>query len=247
MKTVLCVVITALLSGAIVFIFLKKQSSGTESKVGLMEFSIAEQAVKDRFNGIQTKLIDQLTAFSDAVGSDKNFSLKLLVENDRSSPDVVDIAGRYMKAMGFSVLKIVDSANTIVSSGHFPASVSLNIKDQVTKMSAKPMIIEEKVMGNQVLTLQSKKEFKIVDYTFYALGGFEIDEKFLSELSPWKNVRVLLKRGNEFKGMDGIHSISEIKDHKIIINDKEYFASMIAVSSANDSSGSTSLLVIVEK
>ena len=86
--------------------------------------------------------------------------------------------------MNFSVLSIVDSNNIIVSSGHFPASAGTNVLEHIAHLSSEPLAISENIMGNQVLTLQSKKEFKVADFQFYAVGGYEVNDKFLAELSP---------------------------------------------------------------
>jgi hypothetical protein len=79
-------------------------------------------------------------------------------------------------------------------------------------------------MGSDVLTLQTGNHFAIAGMTFYAIGGIEINNDFLNGLSPRNGVKVLLKRGKTIIGMDNIRSISEIKNNKLIINDKEYLA-----------------------
>jgi hypothetical protein len=243
---IIYLLIGALLCGSITFFVMKKQTFGKDLGSDLKQLNAAELSVKKRLAILDTKLNVQLSAFSDAVSSDKDFSLKLLVENDKSSSDVVEIAGRYLKAMDFSVLEVVDSSNTIISSGHFPASAGLNDKDHITQLSSEPVAALENVMGNQLLAFQLKKEFTIADYVFFAVGGIEINDKFLSELAPFENVKILLKLGNKYIGMNDIRSISEIKDHKIIINDKEYFATQFPFPSVK-SNGEALLLVVIEK
>jgi hypothetical protein len=238
--------IGALISGSAIYYVMKKQNTDELQSIKIQKLHIAESAVKSRLKTIESKLTDQLTAFSEAVSVDKNFSMKMFVENDLSSPDIVDIAGRYLKAMDFSVLEVTDSSGTFVSSGHFPANSGQNISEQIAALSSRPIAIKENIMGNQVLTLQSKKTFEIADFRFSAIGGYEINSKLLKELSPWDEVTVLLQKGNDYIGMNDIRSISEIKDNSIIINDKEYYATRIPFSSANEQS-ELSLLVIINK
>lgn len=238
--------IGALLSSVVVFMVMKDHNLTKNSDIGVEELAIAESSVRARLKHIEEKLVDQLNAFSDAVASDKYFALKLFVENNKSASDVVDIAGRYLRVMNFSVLAIVDSSNSIVSSGHFPASAGSNVLEHIAHLSSKPIAISENIIGNQVLTLQSKREFKIADFKFYAVGGYEVNDDLLAELSPWDKVKIVLKQGSKYTGMSGIHSVSEVKDHKIIINDKEYFASQIPFPSAEDN-GETSLIITMEK
>lgn len=236
----------ALLCGSIIFYVMKEKTSEKDSGFNLQLLNAAELSVQKRLAMLDTKLTVQLSSFSEAVSSDKNFSLKLLVENDRSSTDVVEIAARYLKAMDFSVLEVVDSSNMIISSGHFPASAGLIDKAHVAQVSSTPVAVFENIMGNQVLTFQLKKEFRIADYLFFAVGGIEISDKFLLDLAPFEKVKVLLKMGNKYIGMNDIRTISEIKDHKIIINDKEYFATQFPFPSVK-SNGEALLLVVIEK
>lgn len=232
MKTVVVAIIVALISGFSTFYVTQQRGAKNLSRDHLEELAAAEQQVKKRIQQITTKLEQQLSGFSDAVGTDNDFQMKLLVENDKSSPKVTDIAGHYMKAMAFSALVIADSSYTILSSGHFPASVGSDIKNKGASLTSKPSVITENSMGKEVLTLQAKKEFKIADFPFSAIGGLEITDALLEELSPGENIKVLLRYGSDYRGMKGIKAISEIKDHKIIINDKEYYAAQIQISSS---------------
>ena len=50
-------------------------------------------------------LSDQLAAFSRIVAADREFSMKLLVENNRSAPEVTEIAPRFMEPMGLSTAR----------------------------------------------------------------------------------------------------------------------------------------------
>jgi len=93
------------------------------------------------------------------------------------------------------------------------------------------------------LTIQAKKGFKIMDIPFFVLGGMKIDEKFLSSLTPYPKVSVLLKRGGEYSGRADIHSISDVKDNTILINDKEYLAAEIALPYSGD--GDKPVLIVV--
>ncbi|MDO5575692.1 MAG: hypothetical protein Q4F84_01320, partial [Fibrobacter sp.] len=81
---------------------------------------------------------------------------------------------------------------------------------------------------------------------FVAVGGIEINEDFLKKLTPCDGVRVLLKHENDYSGMDDIRSVSEIKDNRIIINDKEYLAVQIEISCIGDGE-SPKLIIILEK
>lgn len=244
-KTVVYIIITIIVTALSTMLILKNISahnSGSRSEFTIVD---AEVAVKERISQMNTGISTQMSAFCDAVIADSYFSLKLYGENDRSAQEVVAFAGKYMTTMGFSVLKIADSDFTIVSSGHFPASCGNEIKNQVNSYQNTPAVGNETIVDRNVLTYQIKREFRISDYKLYALGGIQINDSFFKRLTPWNKVGVFMKRGNEYQGMD-VKTISELKNGKIIINDKEYFATMIPLAST-DKAMETSLIVTLEK
>lgn len=244
-KSVVYIVITIIVTALSTLLFLKNSSVRDSGSSSIFTISDAELAVKDRIAQLNSDLDTQMSAFCNAVIADSYFSLKLYGESDRSAQDVVAFAGRYMPTMGFSVLKIADSDCLIVSSGHFPASSGNEVKQQITSFQNTPAVGNETIVDRTVLTYQIKKEFKISDYTLFAVGGIQINDSFFKRLTPWNKVTVFMKRGNTYEGMD-VKTISELKDGKIIINDKEYFATMIPLAST-DKAMETSLIVTLEK
>lgn len=217
-------IITALVAGALVFYFYHKKFDSSSSTFSLIELKEAQISVEKTLTEKLNRLDQQLEAFSSSISNDRNFSLRLLVENDRSSPDITEKASQFLNPMGFSLLEITDSAFSILSCGHFPASAGNSDTIKASLIGKSPLILDDNIMGSNVLTLQTGKRFAIAGMTFYAIGGIEVNSVFLNGLSPRSGVKVLLKRGKEILGMDNIRSISEIKDNKIIINDKEYLA-----------------------
>jgi len=217
-------IITALVAGALVFFFYQKKVDSNNSTFSLIELKEAQLSVEKSLAEKLNKLDQQLDAFSSSISNDRNFSLRLLVENDRSSPDVTEKAGQFLDPMGFSILEITDSAFNILSSGHFPASAGNGDTLKASLIGKSPLLLDDNIMGSNVLTFQTGKRFAIAGMTFYAIGGIQVNSEFLNGLSPRNGVKVLLKRGKVILGMENIRSISEIKDNKIIINDKEYLA-----------------------
>jgi len=247
MKNVIISTVVSIVVTVFVTVFaMKSLNQGSNTNHDLEQLTTADAAVKKQLQLIESNIVSQLSAFADAVEADRIFSLKFFFENDKSSPEVVDIAGLYMKAMGFTALKVVDSKSAIISSGHFPASAGIDVSAQVHSILLNPVLVYENIMDRHVLTIQAKKDFRIADSLFYAVGGIEINQSFFDKLAPWDKVKVFMKHGADYIGMDNIKSISEIKDNKIIINDKEYFATSIPIVSANRGNESF-LIVVVEK
>jgi hypothetical protein len=245
MKTFVIALFSAAVAGIIVAFLMNEQFSKKSTIDSFQKVSITESSVKNRLKSIEQKMIDQLSAFASAVEADKSFALKLLAENDKAAPEVAEIAVRFIGPMGFTTLEVIDSSMTIISSGHFPASAGSNVRELISKLTSKPSVIESSLIGKNKLILQAKKEFTIADFPFIVTGGIEINEKLLEELSPGDGVKVICQNGTTFLGIKGIKSISELKDNKLFINEKEYVASMIPLTCVNNNS--CSLIILADK
>lgn len=240
-------VFSTIISAALVFFFMFRSINNQKEQFQIEKLEFAKQCIENRFEEYKVRIENQLTAFSQAVTSNRIFSLRLLVENDRSSIDITELASRYLKPMGFSVLDIADSEEVILSSGHFPANAGNRLGSNTDKLSLDPSIVDEFVMGSSKMILKAKKEFKIADIPFLAVGGIEVNEGFLNNLIPCDGVKVILKRENEYYGIPDIHSVSEIKEKKIIINDNEYFAAQFELPYVGEEDKSPVLIVILEQ
>lgn len=232
MKITITALVTALVVGGIfTFIMITRQQQAQEN-ARLATLVSAEQSVRKELKEISVFIEQQLQALSEVVAADKNFSLKILVENDRSSQQVTEIAEKFMRPMGFSVLEISDASNRILSSGHFPASAGNNNKKKMDLLTPEATAVMENIMGTPTLTLQAKRTFTIAGFKFRTSGGVTIDDAFLDRLAPNDNVTLLLKRGEEYIGKGGIRSVSPITDNQIIINDIPLPASSITLPSS---------------
>ncbi|MGB7566611.1 MAG: hypothetical protein WBM07_02015 [Chitinivibrionales bacterium] len=188
-------------------------------------------------------LSDQLMAFSRVVAADREFSMKLLVENKSSAPEVTEIAPRFMEPMGLSMLEIADSQHVLLSCGQFPANAGRSVADKEALFNDKGVFIEDNVKGQKVLTLQALIRFKILDAGFYCAGGQVVDENFVTRLSPGNGFRLLLKQGQRVMGMENVESISDVKDSTIIINNKTYQAMSFALPFAGPGDAPSCILI----
>jgi len=188
-------------------------------------------------------LSDQLSAFSRVVAADREFSMKPLVENNRSAPEITEIASRFMEPMGLSMLEIADSQHVLLSCGQFPANAGTSTADKEALLNDKGVFIEDNVKGQKILTLQALIRFKILDAGFYCTGGQVVDENFVSRMSPGNGIRLLLKQGQKVMGMENVESISDVKDSTIIINNKTYQAMSIALPFAGPGDAPVCILI----
>jgi hypothetical protein len=114
-------------------------------------------------------------------------------------------------------------------------------------LSDEPVVLIDRIMGGEVLSFQAKCSFTIAEsITFCAMGGVVIDEKWLKRLSPREGVTVLLKQGATVLGLNNVKTISEVKEGKVIINDKEYAAVEIPLPHAG-SAEAPSLIAVLKK
>jgi hypothetical protein len=233
MKYIAAFIAGVLLAGGIFFFVMRHQTGRSGEASATRELIATREAVAKRLQETGIDIASRLAAFAQEVASDQLFSLRLLVENNASAPEVTGKAAQFMVPMGFSLLEIVDSSSTILSSGHFPASRGDRIQEKAMKMSTEPTVVEDAVMGQKTLTLQAKSAFTIADsIRFYVIGGVVVDEQFLAGLSPRENVKVLLRNGDAVMGMKDVRTISEVKDAAVIINDKKYPALQLPLPAA---------------
>jgi hypothetical protein len=236
MKYAICIIAAAVVAGASVFLVMRHQTRSSQMISAADELASLRQTVEKRLGEITSDIDGRLAAFAGEVSTDQQFSLKLLVENNVSAPEVTGTAARFLGPMGFSLLAVADSAGIILSSGHFPASAGNSMASTLSRLSATPAVIEDNVMGRQVLTMQAKKTFSIAgDIRFSAVGGLIVDDRFLETLSPRPGVSVLFKQGATVTGMAKVQAISEVKNNRIIINDREYPAFELPLEYAGDS------------
>lgn len=243
MKSILSVK-TILISGAAVLFALCQQPKHTDAGCPSGELAFCKETVSKRIKEMSEDVGTRLSAFAAEVMADQLFSLRLLVENNRSAPEVTGKAGQFIKPMGFSVLTVLDSASIILSSGDFSASTGNSALKKASLLSEEPTFIVDQIMGKSVLTLQAKKAIKIVDsIPLFVLGGIVIDEGVLARLSPCQGVTVLLKQGSAITGMAGVRTITGVLDNKIVINDKTYGAFQVDLPFAGE--GDRPVLIVI--
>lgn len=187
-----------------------------------------KQQVETQLANVTAGFVAQVNAFSRVVANDRDFSMKLLVEKERSAPEVSEMANKYMEPMGFSLLSLVNNRDTLLSCGQFSASVG-GPAPEYRLLAGKAAFILDNVKGQQVLTLQAQTKFTILDTVFFATGGVIVDDGFMARFSLPAGYKLLCKQGGTIIGMQGIGSISEVKDNSVVVNNKTYPAVAITL------------------
>jgi hypothetical protein len=203
--------------------------------------STVERQLKVRYDLMQ----EQLEAFARTVAGDQDFSMKLVAEQDRSSAEVSEIAQRYLLPMNFSLLRVVDSADIMLSCGHFPASAGNPVSGAVSELDSQPVFVTDNVQGDSVLTLQARISLSIAEVVPLAcIGGVVIDEAFLSRLTPYEGIRLILKKGEKVIGA-GILSVSELTGNTMVVNDTSCLAAAISLPYAGGGEPPVLYVVVV--
>lgn len=202
--------------------------------VGVAEKNMEVQAVG---------LVDRLRALGNALASDRNFPMKVLVEKDPAHPEVTEIAARHMAAMGLTVLEVTDEHGLILSCGHFPAGAGNESGTKFGLLDARPAFVLDNIRGEDILTFQAKVGFECAGVTFYCLGGFVADSCLVHRLSPHEATISFVKFGGGVPGRSDIESISEISDNRAVMNDAFYLAASLALPWVGQGDGPTLILL----
>jgi hypothetical protein len=223
-------------AGLLVFFIMHYRSQRGSAAGEAGEFMVVRQAVEKNLRDLSQDITARLAAFGSEAASDQLFALRLIAENNPSAPEVADKAMGFMAPMGFAFLSIVDSAGVILSSGHFPASRGDRLAEGVfRRLSEEPKLMEDNVAGTKTLSLQARRSFVVADsITYYALGGVAVDGALLARLSPFPEVKILLRRGGEVTGMDGITTISEVTDNTVLLNGARHPAFKVMLDFAGE-------------
>ena len=209
------------------------------------ELNIIKAVIEKQIQNESQRISDQLAAFSRVAAADRDFSMKLFVEGNRSAPEVTDLTHRFMEPMGFSLLEIADSALSLLSCAQFPASTGTKVASKASMLDEKALFIVDNVKGQKALTLQAKVRFKILDSLFYCIGGRIVDDAFISRLSPGNGFRMVLKQGDKILGMNNSQSISDIKDSTVSLNGTVYPAVSIPLPVAGQ--GEAPVLILISE
>ncbi len=205
------------------FAFVNHDATPVSSQTVSIEPEAA--AVEARLKSYRTDLENGLCGFSSAVSNDRNFSVKLLVEQDTAAAEVVGIAALYKKAMRFDLLDICDSAGKIISDGDGAVQGSL-VHTNPSSQDFLPM--SDSLVGTgKVLTLQARIPFQCSNAPLFASGGVILDNSFFNEFSPSRDCRLIMRHNDELFGMDAVKTISQYSDGKILIDNEPWIAAPI--------------------
>jgi hypothetical protein len=209
------------------------QSQRKQNEATYRELAFVKQSVEQQINSQTDCIARQIAGFASVVAGDREFSMKLLVEKEKSAPEVTEIAPRYLAPMALSILSITDSQYVLLSCGHFPANAG-SAFESARMLGDKPAFIMDNVKGEAVLTLQSKAPFKILNAVFFACGGMAVGKDFLARLSCWPGYSILIKQGTTVLGREKVETISDVKDSTILLNNVRYPAASISLPYAGE-------------
>jgi hypothetical protein len=192
----------------------------------------------------QQRLVTDLGELARSIAADQEFALKLLVENDRSSPAIAGTAGRYIGPMGLAFLEIADSTGIVLSSGHFPAAAgNRSWLSAAAPESAAAFVLCPNGAGDSLLLLAARFRFSIEGAALQCIGGIAVDQAFCRSLWPGGRSRLLLRRNATVMAACGM----EMPDGTPIAIDRRRFLVDSLALSARDGSGGPALIVMIDR
>ena len=219
------------LGGLLVFLFAGHRVARIPREQAVMELLHTRAAVEQALAGRGAALTRRLRAFAEQVAGDRDFAMKLIVEQDRTAPEVTEFARRYMAAMDLGLLEIADSASVLLSCGHFPAAAGNSVASKAAALDSQAVFLLDTIRGEEVLTLQARVTATLGDSTRTGCqGGWVVDQAFLDGLTPPPGVRVMLRAGSHSIGLNSISSMSAITGNTMIINDTTYLATALLLA-----------------
>jgi hypothetical protein len=199
--------------------FCTKQA--TNKNIIYKELSFVKESALSQIHSIMNTIALQNKAFANILSQDRDFSMKFFVENNKSAPEILEIASKYISPMGFSFLTVTDSKFEILSCGHFLANAGSKF-ESAELFGDSSVFVMDNIKGEKVLSLQSKTKLKILDTDFYVFGGINVEKDLLPKIFCPNDYSIFIKQGKNIYGNQKIESISEIKDSTIIINNIIY-------------------------
>jgi hypothetical protein len=243
MKPAAIVKLSAVIPFCCAVIFLCRcQPTGQRNTPVLSELALVKQNVEQQLAVLMDGIAQQVAGFAGVVASDREFSMKMLVDKDKSAPEVTDMAQKYLAPMALTTLSVTDSHYVLLSCGHFPANAG-TVFEAARLLGEKPAFIMDNVKGQTMLTLQAKSRFKILDSVFFACGGLIADSGFLSKFTCWPGYSIFITQGKSIIGREHVESISGIINNTILLNNVTYPAT--AITLPFDGTGEAPVLTII--
>jgi hypothetical protein len=203
----------------------KSSKNAIEAAVQILP---VQQMAQTQINNRMDLLHQQVSAFSTVLAKDRDFSIKLFAESDKTAPEVTEMASRYMEPMGLSLFMITSAKDTLLSCGQFPASIGSFCLSSQT-LGQTPCFIYEELQGKQIPALEIKTKLTILDSSVQVIGGLIVDESFLKSIFLPQGYNLICKQGPFVMGMSGITTITDLANNIIFINGNRYAAASIAV------------------
>jgi hypothetical protein len=221
-------VLAILMGAAGMFFFIQQRTTSIPRDQAVLELIHTRSVIEKRLEESGEELVSTLRGFTQTVADNRDFAMKLIVEQDPSASEVSGIASRYIDVAGFSLLEVADSAATLVSCGHFPAATGTSASDKIALLDTQAVFLMDHIKGEPVLTRQARTEGTIADAArFDCMGGYIVDSSFVAGLAPREGVRLLFQHDGVSIGFDSVETMSEIDDNRMIVNDTTYLATSI--------------------
>ena len=222
--------IAIVLGASLMFLLVQQRIADIPRDQAMLELIHTRAIIEQDLERRGEQLTGTLRAFANAVADDRDFAMRLIVEQDPSAPEVSGIASRYIGVAGLSLLAVADSTSTLISCGHFPAAAGNSVSDKIATLDTQTVFIMDNIKGEPVLTWQARTECAIADAArLNCVGGSIVDHEFIESLVPREGVKLLFQYGDMHIGLGSIETMSEIEDNRMIVDGTTYLATSVVL------------------
>jgi signal transduction histidine kinase len=135
--------------------------------------------------------VNQLQALARQLGNDPALRAALLQNVDRQA--IIDYASGVLPTTGMRYLLLVDSAGTVLSSGHFQNDFDRPMSGLSALLAADgPVLVRARRPDGSFLALVRAHSFAIGDRSLVLAGGVELDQAFVAELAQGSDSTVVV-------------------------------------------------------
>ncbi len=190
------------------------------TRVPEIDSALKERRLKENAEMTSSSLKNKLSAFeediqnfSDVLSSDRAFTLRLIVERDRTAPEVKGITEKYLPLLRLDYLKITDTRDRELSS----AGPEIDTVHSEPDEPGRVYLREVSADSERVLAFEYSVPVDISGKKLLCRGGRILDSAFLSGILP-PSAGGIVKKDSVVITSREVSTISELRDNSIVID-----------------------------
>lgn len=151
--------------------------------------------LRNDLTGRTDRLRTQLRTLAAGLETDNRFRLATGVANAPERSWLLDWAGEAMAAGGLTLLRVLDSAGTVLSSGHFRnefGRLDPGLTAALSTVHRGPALVRLPAADGDIQALAAVDSFSVAGRRYYLVGGVPFDAATAAALVPQDEITVSL-------------------------------------------------------